>query len=148
MCQTKTRISLRIRAVWSKSSLSVQKCSQWRFWSDCANARFKNVFGCTRIVNNYSLISYVIPPSEFIMNFSPQTRSSSLSAHFNHFQGNLNTAGRWSAIFTRETTFMASCLISCTPIPFCKGIYSIRKYFADLLRRGSNYLLRVESFSF
>ena len=48
--QTKTQISLSIRAVWPESSLSVWKkkqlcilgylkCAQWRFWSACANAQ-------------------------------------------------------------------------------------------------------------
>ena len=37
---TKTQISLRIRAVWSESSLSAwESFAQWRFWSDCANAQ-------------------------------------------------------------------------------------------------------------
>ena len=45
---TKTQISLRIRAVWSESSLStwrnvaslaIQKREQWRFWSDYATAQ-------------------------------------------------------------------------------------------------------------
>ena len=44
---TKIQIRLRIRAVWSEPSLSISrkfasvysKCTQWRFWSDCANAQ-------------------------------------------------------------------------------------------------------------
>ena len=50
MLPTRTQISLRIRAVWSESSLSVwtswklcilgyPKCGWWRFWLDRANAQ-------------------------------------------------------------------------------------------------------------
>ena len=38
VCPAKIHISLRIRTVWSESSLGAL-CWQWRLWSDCADAQ-------------------------------------------------------------------------------------------------------------
>ena len=43
------------------------------------------------------------------------------------------------AIFTRETTLVTSCLLSCTPNPFWKGVYSKKE------RICSNYLFSFKS---
>ena len=57
----------------------------------------------------------------------------------------LDTLGIFSAIFTRETTFVTSCLLSYAPNSFWKGIYSKRKEFAST---GSKFFpFRVDPFS-
>ena len=56
----------------------------------------------------------------------------------------LNTLGRFSVMLSRETIVVTSCLLSCNPGPFWKGVYSRRKEFAP---KGSKFFpCRVDSF--
>ena len=53
----------------------------------------------------------------------------------NFFLKGLNKLGRFYAISTRETTFVAFCLLSSTPTTFCKGIYSKSGQILSFYRR-------------
>ena len=57
----------------------------------------------------------------------------------------MDTIGNFLAFFTREINFLTFSLLSCTPTPFRKRVYSKRKEFAPI---GSNFFpFRVDPFS-
>ena len=55
--------------------------------------------------------------------------------------GGLDTFGSFFCHFTQYITFATFCLLSCTPDPFWKGIYSKRKEFIPLSRREAKTIL-------
>ena len=54
------------------------------------------------------------------------------SPHWNYSDQILEMTSGFSSIYTSERTFGTSCLLSCTPRPFWKGVFSKRKEFSPI----------------